>query len=740
MTLSAAEQLLIEMINRTRLDPAGEAARYGIDLNQGLDDGTLDAQARQVLAPNQFLNDAAEAHSDWMLATNTFSHTGQGGSTPGMRMEEAGYTFEGRTANGENITYRGSTGPIDADTLMEENHHEDLFLSSGHRVNMLHDFYSEIGVAQRVGEFTTSQTFNASMVTTNFALSGTSAFVTGVVYDDDDGDAFYSIGEGQGGVSVTAAGRSTQSDAAGGYALALTPASNVTVTLGGITLAVDLSAGNAKLDLVDGNHVATSVDATLQGAAGSLTALGVGDISLTGSAGADTLVGNRGDNRIDGRAGIDTVRYDLTRAAATITQNDDGSIRVQSSEGTDRLVAVERLTFTDETVDLVAMFAAAPEPEPTPAPQPDITTPGGARLTGSNRADTLLSDGIQGIYASELSDQVFRLYQATLGRAPDVKGHASWTKALQDGDSSLVSVAQGFVGSLEFQRTYGDLDTEGFVSLLYQNVLGREPDAKGLAGWSGQLDEGQIGPAGAVIGFSQSTEFMNATQAAADTFSQARMPGGWTDEVFRLYAATLDRAPDQGGLEGWSKSLAEGTDLPQVVAGFVGSPEFQNTYGDLDDAGFVELMYRNVLDRAPDATGERGFLDALAAGDSRADVVIAFAQSREFIQKTDAAVHDWVVAQGVDDVLNGGAGNDVLAGGSMRDVFVFNAEQGGAKTVLDFEAWDLLSLEGFGYATADAAQAQMQQRGNDVVFQDQGVKVTLENIALEMIADDMILV
>ena len=64
--LSAAEQLLIEMINRMRLDPEGEAERFGIDLNEGLAAGTLDGSARQVLAPNELLHDAADAHGAWM--------------------------------------------------------------------------------------------------------------------------------------------------------------------------------------------------------------------------------------------------------------------------------------------------------------------------------------------------------------------------------------------------------------------------------------------------------------------------------------------------------------------------------------------------------------------------------------------------------------------------------------------------------------------------------------------------
>lgn len=736
MTLSAAEQLLIEMINRARLDPLGEAERFGIDLNEGLAPGTLDGEARQVLAPNQALHNAAEAHSDWMLATDTFSHTGVGGSRPGDRMADAGYVFEGRYASGENITYRGSTGAIDLDALMEEDHHRDLFLSSSHRVNMLHDFYREIGVSQQQGVFTNGRDFNASMVTENFALSGSSVFVTGVIYADSDRDDFYSIGEGRGNVTITAAGTTTRSEAAGGYAIELAPAANVTVQLGSVTVQVDVSAGNGKLDLVDGTHVSTSVDTTLESGAGSLTALGVGDIDLTGSGGVDVLIGNSGDNTLDGRGGADTVRYDIARAGATITQNGDGSIRVVSSEGDDRLVAVETLAFSDQTVDLVAMFAPPPEPDETPG----IPTPAGEVLTGTAGADTLLAEGFSAIYASDVSGQVFRLYQAALGRMPDAKGHASWAGAIFEGETTLLNVAQKFVASAEFQSTYGSLDTGDFVDLLYNNVLGREADEGGRAGWISKIDGGQIARAGAVTGFSESAEFVNTSSAAADAFAQARRPGEWTDDVFRLYAATLGRAPDQKGLEGWSESLASGTTVGQAVARFVSSAEFEKKYGALTDAGFIDLMYRNVLDRAPDAVGREGWLDVLAGGDSRADVVRAFVQSREFVEKTAQATHEWVTAQGVQDVLKGGAGDDVLAGGGLSDVFVFNAAQDGANTVLDLEAWDFLLLEGFGYATADAARAHMRQDGADVVFSDQGVSVTLEGVTLDMITDEMILI
>ena len=52
---SAQEQLMLEMINRARLDPKAEAARLGISLNQGIAAGAISSSAKQPLAPNELL-------------------------------------------------------------------------------------------------------------------------------------------------------------------------------------------------------------------------------------------------------------------------------------------------------------------------------------------------------------------------------------------------------------------------------------------------------------------------------------------------------------------------------------------------------------------------------------------------------------------------------------------------------------------------------------------------------------
>ncbi len=196
---SAYEQAMLEMLNRARLDPAGEAARLGIDLNEGLSAGTLGTEARTPLAFNATLEVSAANHSLWMLAEDVFSHTGQGGSTATQRMTSAGYTLNGSWGTGENLTWWGTTGSFDRAAITERNH-DSLFLSEGHRVNLLNGGFRDVGIGIETGVFTTGGTnFNAQMATQNFAVSGSHRYVTGVIFDDADGDRFYDVGEARAG-------------------------------------------------------------------------------------------------------------------------------------------------------------------------------------------------------------------------------------------------------------------------------------------------------------------------------------------------------------------------------------------------------------------------------------------------------------------------------------------------------------------------------------------------------------
>ncbi|MFP3907765.1 MAG: alpha/beta fold hydrolase [Acidimicrobiales bacterium] len=104
--------------------------------------------------------------------------------------------------------------------------------------------------------------------------------------------------------------------------------------------------------------------------------------------------------------------------------------------------------------------------------------------------------------------------------------------------------------------------------------------------------------------------------------------------VTRLYGASFDRDPDAGGQGYWIRSYLRGRSLSSMAEHFTRSSEFANTYGELDDAGFVRQLYRNVFDREADGEGLAYWTNLLDAGHSRGWVMIGFSQSGEMRART----------------------------------------------------------------------------------------------------------
>lgn len=159
---------------------------------------------------------------------------------------------------------------------------------------------------------------------------------------------------------------------------------------------------------------------------------------------------------------------------------------------------------------------------------------------------------------------------------------------------------------------------DAVIVRTYKEFLGRTPSAQELATWRTSLTAGSPTPA----------ELMSRRTAfVAQLAGQAERTEG---PAYRLYSAYFLREPELGGLTYWSSKLRSGTSLLTVSAFFAGSSEFRNTYGSLDDAKFVTLVYRNVLDRSPEPAGFRYWVDRLRTGRAtRASVMIGFSESSE---------------------------------------------------------------------------------------------------------------
>ncbi|GAB3369003.1 DUF4214 domain-containing protein [Massilia agri] len=206
----------------------------------------------------------------------------------------------------------------------------------------------------------------------------------------------------------------------------------------------------ASTPLPDGSYVAAAASVDKAGNATSASTrmefVIASTDNQTGGDGNDTFIVGAGDNAIDGGAGRDTVVYAGSMADYTIKRSVWGfNVTTKSpSEGTDALINVERIQF---------------------------------------------SDGYKALDVDGLTGQIFRLYEAALGRPAEPTGLGYWMQRMEKG-ASLVEIAHEFTWAPEFKEKYGSNPNDAdFLRQLYLNILDREPDPDGYAYWVGRIDD-----------------------------------------------------------------------------------------------------------------------------------------------------------------------------------------------------------------------------------------------------------
>ncbi|MCM2264666.1 MAG: DUF4214 domain-containing protein [Desulfuromonadales bacterium] len=158
-------------------------------------------------------------------------------------------------------------------------------------------------------------------------------------------------------------------------------------------------------------------------------------------------------------------------------------------------------------------------------------------------------------------------------------------------------------------------DNTAFVRQVYLDFLNREPDVAGLQYWAGELTAGRRTKEQVVEQYLLSAEF-----------------GEKVAPVARLYFAYFLRIPDYGGLMYWVGEYASGRlTLNDISNFFASSTEFQTAYSSLDNGQFVDLIYTNLFNRAPDPGGRTYWVSELDAGNrTRGEVMTFFSDSSEY--------------------------------------------------------------------------------------------------------------
>lgn len=301
---NANEQYMIEILNRTRANPDAEAARFGIDLNEGLAPGTLTNEAREPLAVNLDLIRSARLHNQDLLAHFNqlpADHVGSNGLDPTGRATAAGASFIGGVAENNSWTSQSST--VVTATSVNQLHlllFKDFtptfeVAGRGHRKVMLNGIRDEVGVGVAGGVFGGK---TASICTQDFVTTDR-LHITGVAYADEvTANSFYTPGEGLWGTQVVAVRQGdnarveTLTWKSGGYNLVVTPGTwDVTATGGGlpapiVVSSVVVSDRNVKVDFVAAHSVPVPPPPRFRLAAGTtkLGKTGTWTLSVTSAA------------------------------------------------------------------------------------------------------------------------------------------------------------------------------------------------------------------------------------------------------------------------------------------------------------------------------------------------------------------------------------------------------------------------------------------------------------------------
>ncbi|HWB10903.1 MAG TPA: DUF4214 domain-containing protein [Pirellulales bacterium] len=173
------------------------------------------------------------------------------------------------------------------------------------------------------------------------------------------------------------------------------------------------------------------------------------------------------------------------------------------------------------------------------------------------------------------------------------------------------------IGAYEPQYAANATPNQVFVENLYEILLNRTEDA-GSAFWVNLLNKGFS--AGLIAeAFQNSPEYL-------------------TNQVQMLFQRYLHRGADTGAVQSFDAFLAHGGSYEVLSAAIAGSEEYADLYGGNSEA-FIDSLFEDALNRAPDANGLSNFNQGLANGASNGQVADAVFSSPEYL--SDVVTNDF---------------------------------------------------------------------------------------------------
>jgi hypothetical protein len=187
-------------------------------------------------------------------------------------------------------------------------------------------------------------------------------------------------------------------------------------------------------------------------------------------------------------------------------------------------------------------------------------------------------------------------------------GHANFSMTLPTTDfdgtwwSAIATTSDGTSEAGACVRSPG-AQLIAYVTRVYEQLLGREPDPSGLRYWYGLL-----------VGGLPRFTFVNALEHLPE------FAGLFVDQQ---YLTILDRPAEPAGREYWSEYIQHGGTADDLRSLLYGSSEYAATHDAGTNSAYVDALYHDILGRSPDSSGLAYWTDLLNRGVSRVTVARA---------------------------------------------------------------------------------------------------------------------
>lgn len=230
---------------------------------------------------------------------------------------------------------------------------------------------------------------------------------------------------------------------------------------------------------------------------------------------------------------------------------------------------------------------------------------------------------------SNYASKIQSFYLAFYGRPADTEGLAFWTAQLIANDGNLGAISTAFATSAEAQVRSGDAGTAERIADIYLQLFNREPDAAGLAYWTGAVNDGNISLAdvsvsilNGAIGSDQTIVALR--QEAVEAFT-AQVEASGSDyagyasiEAARVLVRAVTADTTRGDITDLVKAVASfadtATNTPAVVDALASGGALLAMYDTVRGLGDPVALTQTLADTAEAAAGNPATLDSLLRG------------------------------------------------------------------------------------------------------------------------------